>query len=76
MIYVMITMSLESMKRICEVLNEEPSITNCENPLNITIYFDCWAGNNFLRKFYTEVGFEYMGDFPEEDYFVSAFKTR
>lgn len=43
---------------------------------NITIYFDCWAGNNFLRKFYTEVGFEHIGDFPEEDYFVSAFKTR
>ena len=33
MIYVMITMSMESMKRICEVLNEEPSIVNCENPI-------------------------------------------
>ncbi len=33
MIYVMITMSLESMKRICEVLKEEPSITNPENPV-------------------------------------------
>ena len=33
MIYVMITISLESMKRICEVLEEEPSIVNCENPL-------------------------------------------
>ena len=33
MIYVMITMSLESMKRICEVLEETPSIVNCENPL-------------------------------------------
>ena len=33
MIYVMITMSLESMKRICEVLEEKPSIVNCENPL-------------------------------------------
>ncbi len=33
MIYVMITMSLESMKRICEVLNEEASIVNCDNPL-------------------------------------------
>ena len=31
MIYVMITMSLESMKRICEVLNEESSLTNPEN---------------------------------------------
>lgn len=33
MIYVMITMSLESMKRICEVLNEEPSLINPENPV-------------------------------------------
>ncbi len=33
MIYVMITMSLESMKRICEVLKEEPSIVNPENPI-------------------------------------------
>ena len=31
MIYVMITMSLESMKRICEVLNEEPNLKNPEN---------------------------------------------
>ena len=31
MIYVMMTMSIESMKRICEVLNEEPSIKNPEN---------------------------------------------
>ena len=41
-----------------------------------TVYFDCWAGNDFLKKFYSENGFEYMGDFPEEDYFVSAFKTK
>ncbi len=33
MIYVMITMSLESMKRICEVLKEEPSIVNPQNPI-------------------------------------------
>lgn len=33
MIYVMITMSLESMKRICEVLNEESSLNNCDNPI-------------------------------------------
>ncbi len=34
MIYVMITMSLESMKRICEVLNEESTLKNPENPIN------------------------------------------
>ncbi len=33
MIYVMITMSLESMKRICEVLNEVPNLSDPENPV-------------------------------------------
>ena len=33
MIYVMITMSIESMKRICEVLEEEPALKNPENPI-------------------------------------------
>lgn len=33
MIYVMITLSIESMKRICEVLNEEPNISNPENAI-------------------------------------------
>ena len=32
MIYVMLTMSTESAKRICEVLNEEPALINPENP--------------------------------------------
>ena len=33
MIYVMITLSLEAMKRICEVLNEESNLVNPENPI-------------------------------------------
>ena len=33
MIYVMITISLESMKRICEVLEEEPNLKNPKNPV-------------------------------------------
>ena len=33
MIYVMLTMSLESVKRLAEVLNEEPTIRNPENPV-------------------------------------------
>ena len=33
MIYVMLTMSMESMKRICEVLDEEPNLYNPENPI-------------------------------------------
>ena len=33
MIYVMLTMSIESMKRICEVLDEVPTIHNPESPV-------------------------------------------
>ena len=33
MVYVMLTMSVEAAKRIFEVLDEEPSITNPENPV-------------------------------------------
>lgn len=33
MIYVMITMSAESAKRICEVLDEQPALHNPENPV-------------------------------------------
>ena len=33
MIYVMITMSAESAKRICEVLEEDPALTEPENPV-------------------------------------------
>ena len=33
MIYVMLTMSAESAKRICEVLAEEPALRNSENPV-------------------------------------------
>lgn len=33
MIYVMLTISAESAKRICEVLSEEPALTNPENPI-------------------------------------------
>ena len=34
MIYVMLTMSAESAKRICEVLSETPSLTNPEHPVS------------------------------------------
>ncbi len=33
MIFVMLTMSIESAKRICEVIDEESSLTNPENPI-------------------------------------------
>lgn len=35
MIYVILTMSAESAKRICEVLDEEPSLKNPENPITV-----------------------------------------
>ncbi len=35
MIYVMLTMSAESAKRICEVLDEEPTMTEKENPVTL-----------------------------------------
>ncbi|MBR7133068.1 MAG: ABC transporter ATP-binding protein [Clostridia bacterium] len=37
MIYVMLTMSAESIKRICEVLNEESTLKNCENPVTAVV---------------------------------------
>ncbi|MBP5732726.1 MAG: ABC transporter ATP-binding protein [Lachnospiraceae bacterium] len=44
MVFVMITMSMASARRICEVLTEEPTITNPENPeMNVadgSIVFD------------------------------------
>lgn len=42
--------------------------------LKKSLYLDCWAGNKKLKEFYTENGFIYLGDFPEEDYMVSIFK--
>ena len=38
------------------------------------LHLDCWAGNEKLKKFYSWNGFEYVGDFPEQDYYISVFK--
>lgn len=35
MIYVMLTMSLESAKRICQVLDETPHLKNCPDPVKV-----------------------------------------
>lgn len=40
------------------------------------LYLDCWAGNQKLKHFYSENGFTYVGDFPEEDYYISVFKCK
>lgn len=42
--------------------------------LQKTLYLDCWAGNEKLRDFYSKAGFNFCGDFPENDYFISVFK--
>lgn len=41
--------------------------------LNKSLYLDCWSGNKKLKEFYLNSGFEYIGDFPEEEYFISIF---
>jgi ribosomal protein S18 acetylase RimI-like enzyme len=38
------------------------------------LYLDCWAGNVNLKKFYSKAGFDFCGDFSEEDYMISVFK--
>jgi len=42
--------------------------------VNKTIFLDCWSGNDKLKKFYVNNGFESQGDFPEENYFITIFK--
>jgi RimJ/RimL family protein N-acetyltransferase len=42
--------------------------------VNKSLYLDCFAGNEKLRSFYLKSGFDYCGDFPEEDYSISVFK--
>ncbi|GAA0180924.1 hypothetical protein SH2C18_35360 [Clostridium sediminicola] len=37
-------------------------------------YLDCWAGNEKLRTFYLKAGFDFCGDFPEDNYMSSVFK--
>lgn len=54
-----------------EVLNY---VCEYSRSLKKALYLDCWAGNKKLREFYSNAGFNFMGDFPEEDYFVTVFK--
>lgn len=43
---------------------------------NKTLYLDCWAGNEKLKCFYSKNGLKHIGDFPEEDYFISIFQYK
>ena len=58
-IYVMVTISAESARRICEVLTEEPSLHNCDEPVsevkdgsvefeNVSFKYSAHAENNAL----------------------------
>ena len=38
------------------------------------LLLDCWAGNAKLRQFYLKAGFEFLGEFPEEDYEIAVFR--
>jgi GNAT superfamily N-acetyltransferase len=42
--------------------------------MNKALFLDCWAGNETLKAFYKRNGFEHIGDYPEEDYFISVFR--
>lgn len=46
----------------------------CLDDSHQILYLDCWAGNDTLRCFYTHAGFEYLGDFPEDNYQISVFR--
>lgn len=53
-----------------------PLIENyLKNELTISrLRLDCWAGSEKLKKFYSGSGYSYLGDYPEEDYFISLFE--
>lgn len=55
-------------KRILDFV-KQVSIKNNKN-----FYLDCWAGNEKLRQFYKKCDLKYLGDYPEDDYYVSIFR--
>ncbi len=55
----------------CELIDYAVQISR---NLGKSLYLDCWAGNEKLKTFYSKAGFNYCGDFPEEDYQISVFK--
>ncbi|GFP76064.1 GNAT family N-acetyltransferase [Clostridium fungisolvens] len=42
--------------------------------LNKPLYLDCWSKNIKLKTFYLNSGFDYLMDYPEEDFEISVFK--
>ena len=37
------------------------------------VVLDCWNGNKKLKEYYTKIGFKYIMDLPEDNYFISIF---
>ena len=37
------------------------------------VILDCWNGNQKLKEYYSKLGFKYIMDLPEENYFISIF---
>ncbi|ORX80864.1 acyl-CoA N-acyltransferase [Anaeromyces robustus] len=37
------------------------------------VVLDCWSGNQKLKEYYTKLGFKYIRDLPEYDYYISVF---
>lgn len=50
------------------------AIKESKNRFNKNVVLDCWSGNEKLKKFYSNIGFTFVADVPEEDYFVSIFR--
>ena len=37
------------------------------------VVLDCWNGNQKLKEYYKKLGFKYIMDLPEENYYISIF---
>ena len=37
------------------------------------VVLDCWNGNHKLKNYYTNLGFKYITDLPEYNYYISVF---
>lgn len=55
-------------KRILDFV-KQVSIKNNKN-----FYLDCWARNEKLKQFYKKCDLKYLGDYSEDDYYISIFR--
>lgn len=50
------------------------AVNEAKIKFNKNVVLDCWSGNEKLKKFYSNLGFNFVADVPEEDYTVSIFR--